>query len=64
MKIIKFKSTRISDVCDLIWMSKFRTGSSIEDIIVELVGIFNNINVGRNCREFFANALRCGLENS
>ena len=44
-KISNQQELNVYDVCDLIWMAKFRTDKSIEDIIVELVGIFNNLIV-------------------
>ena len=56
-KISKQEPLNVFDVCDLIWMPKFRNNKQIEDIIVELAKISNNIIIEETLYRIFYKCL-------
>lgn len=56
-KILNQEELNVFDVCDLIWMPKFRSDESIEDIIMGLIEIYNNIIVDKRLLDIFRKCL-------
>lgn len=56
-KISNQEKMNVFDVCDLIWMPKFRSDKSIEDIIIDLVDVYNDLIVDEKLLMIFRKCL-------
>ncbi len=56
-KISNQEQLNVFDVCDLIWVPKFRSDDAMEDIIVDLVEIYNDIIVDERLLGIFRKCL-------
>ena len=56
-KILKHQLINTYDILDLIWMPKFRSDITIEDIILELVAIYNQLIVNEEFLDIFRKCL-------
>ena len=63
-KIHNNDEINVFDVLDLIWVPKYRSDREIEDIIVELVDIYNQIIVDEELGDFLRTSLVLWLESS
>lgn len=56
-KILKQELINAYDILDLIWMPKFRSDIPIEDIILELVDMYNHLIVSKHLLDIFRKCL-------
>ena len=56
-KIDNNQQINVFDVCDLIWMPKYRWDRELESVVVELVDIYNNIIVDQHLLEVLRRSL-------